>query len=68
MTYSKNMNNELLNEVAAVLNITDKNVVITATIKSLIDIGFTVKESWEMVFGDGSYEKLASDVWQDFLP
>lgn len=68
MTYSKNMNNELLNEVAAVLNITDKNVVITATIKSLIDIGFTVKESWEMVFGDGSYEKLASDVWQGFLP
>ena len=59
------MNNELLNEVASLLNTTDKNVVITATLKNLIELGMTAKEAWETVFGQDSYSELAANVYNE---
>lgn len=57
------MNNELLNEVASLLNTTDKNLVISATLKNLIELGMTVKEAWETVFCQGSYNELAGNIY-----
>lgn len=52
-----------LNELAATLGTTNKNVVISATISALVAGGFTVREAFDTVMGPGGYEKLAGEVY-----
>jgi alpha/beta superfamily hydrolase len=53
----------LLNEIATLLNTTDKNLVISVAIKSLTEQGLTVKQAFEVIFGEGSYEKMAGEIY-----
>lgn len=53
----------LLNEIAALLNTTDKNLVISVAIKALTEQGLTVKQALEVIFGQGSYEKIAGAIY-----
>lgn len=53
-----------LNAVASLLNTTDKNLVISMVIRSMVhDHGVSVKEAVDAVFGEGGYEKLSSEVY-----
>lgn len=60
------MNNEFLNQIAQILNTTDKNTVITYAIKSVISQGISVKAAYEFVMGAGSWEKLKGETWEGF--
>ncbi len=40
-----------------------KTFVIGYTFKTLRDIGIETDEAFDLVFGDGAYDKLADDVW-----
>ena len=40
-----------------------KRFVIGFTLKTLVDAGVETSKAYDMVFGQGSYEKLANDVW-----
>ena len=53
----------LLNEIATLLNTTDKNLVISVAIKFLTDQGLTVKQAFEGGFGEGSYKKMAGQIY-----
>jgi len=57
------MNTTLLNTVAKTLNTTDKNLVISATLKNLIELGQTPKQAIETVFGKKGAEKLAAQIY-----
>lgn len=53
-----------LNEVATLLNTTDKNVVFSAVIHTLVKAGgVAVDVAFEMVFGEGSYQRFAGQVY-----
>ena len=52
-----------LNQVAALLNTTDKNVVIAAVMKTLVESGVAVNEAFDAVMGEGAYVKFAGEVW-----
>lgn len=54
---------ELLNMIAAELAVEDKNVCISIAIKMLVDSGKTVKEAVEIICGEGSYEKMAEEIY-----
>jgi len=54
---------EQLNQVAELLGTTDKNVAISAVIKTLVDAGMSVKEAFESTFGEGSYAKMAEEIY-----
>lgn len=53
-----------LNQVAALLNTTDKNVVISAVMKTLTESGVELPVAFDSVFGEGSYRRMAGDVYQ----
>ncbi len=61
------MNTALLNEIAARLGTTDKNLVISAAIKGLVDLGYNVRTAYEMVMGDGSFGKMAEAVQAELI-
>lgn len=52
-----------LNQVATLLGTTDKNVVISVTIKTLTDAGIAVNEVFDMVLGDGAYATFAGNLY-----
>jgi len=52
-----------LNEVANLLGTTDKNVVFSAIIKTLVEAGLEVSVAFEMVFGEGTYNKMAGFIY-----
>lgn len=52
-----------LNQVAALLNTTDKSLVITVTLRTLIGAGMAVDAAVDAVLGAGAYRKLAGDVY-----
>ena len=54
---------EQLNQVAELLGTTDKNVVISAVIKTFVDAGMSVKDAFDSAFGEGSYNKMASEIY-----
>ncbi len=56
--------NTTLNQVAALLETTDKNTVFTVVIGTLIQKGMDVKDAIESVFGEGSYEKMAGQIYE----
>lgn len=53
-----------LNQAAALLGTTDKNLVFAAIIKTLVDAGLSVKEAFEAIFGEGSYDKFTGQVYE----
>jgi hypothetical protein len=40
-----------------------KRFVIAFTFKQLTELGIETREAYDLVFGDGSYDRLAEDVW-----
>jgi hypothetical protein len=40
-----------------------KNQIITAKIVALLDAGFTIEAAIEQVFGAGSFEKIAGQIY-----
>lgn len=52
-----------LNQVAATLGTTDKNVVFSAILKTLVDAGISVDVAFDHVFGAGSYSSFAGSVY-----
>lgn len=55
--------NTQLNQVAALLNTTDKNTVLTVAVGTLVKAGVDIKEAMDAVFGEGAYMKLAGQVY-----
>lgn len=53
---------EQLNAVAALLGTTDKNVVISACIKTLVDSGMDAQEATDAVLGSGTFADIANTV------
>jgi hypothetical protein len=63
MVYFKNMNTALLNQIANQIGSEDKNLVISVAIKSLIELGMSIKNSYNTVLGPGAYEKMAGEIY-----
>lgn len=55
--------NTQLNQVAALLNTTDKTTVLTVAVGTLVKAGVDIKEAMDAVFGKGAYMKLAGQVY-----
>jgi len=54
---------EQLNAVAALLNTTDKNLVFSVCIKTLVDAGVSVRDAVDAVLGTGRFDDIASDIY-----
>jgi hypothetical protein len=53
-----------LNQVATLLNTTDKNVIISAVMKTLVASGMAVDAAFDFCFGEGAYSKFAGRVYK----
>ena len=53
------MNTTLLNKIAQQINSTDKNLVISVAIKSLIELGMPKVQAIETILGAGAMKKIA---------
>lgn len=53
-----------MNNVAALLGTTDKNVVISAVLKTLVQSGVDMQTAFDAVFSEGAYSKFAGEVYQ----
>jgi len=52
-----------LNEVANLLGTTDKNVVFSAVLKTMLKSGIEVDVAFDMLFGEGAYKRFAGEVY-----
>ncbi len=52
-----------LNEVANLLGTTDKNVVFSAVLKTLVQAGVEINIAFDMLFGEGAYKRFAGEVY-----
>jgi len=52
-----------LNEVANLLGTTDKNVVFSAVLKTLVQAGIEINVAFDMLFGKGAYKQFAGEVY-----
>lgn len=52
-----------LNQVAELIGTTDKNVVFSAVIKTLVEAGMGFDAAFDMLFGEGSFKKSAGNVY-----
>ena len=52
-----------LNTIAAETGSTDKSAVINTAIAMLIKSGVDVREAVDMICGEGTFTKLAGDIW-----
>jgi len=52
-----------LNSVAELLGTTDKNIIFSAIIKTLVDAGLPMAQAFDALFGEGAYSKFAGDVY-----
>jgi hypothetical protein len=55
---------EQLNAVAALLNTTDKNLVFSVCIKTLVDAGMDVATATDAVLGAGRFMEIANAVYE----
>lgn len=55
-----------LSQVAAILGTTDKNVVFSFCIKTLIDAGVPVRDAFDRVLGEGRWNEMANDLYERF--
>ena len=51
-----------LNQVAELIGTTDKNLVFAAVLKTLTDAGIAANIAFDMLFGNGAFEKFAGDL------
>jgi len=58
------MQTEALNKIAKLLQTTDKNLVITAAIKSSIESGLSVDQAIDFVLGEGTFKSIANSLWE----
>lgn len=69
MTATNTMNTEALKNIAALIaaqGITPTaEMVISLSVKVLVDSGMEVRDAFDRVMGGGSFEKLAGMVWED---
>lgn len=54
---------EQLNAAAKLIGTTDKSVVFSAVLKTLVDAGVAVDVAFDMLFGDGAYKRFAGIVY-----
>lgn len=52
-----------LNEFANVLGTTDKNVVFSAVLKTLVQAGVEINVAFDMLFGEGAYKRFAGELY-----
>ena len=55
---------EQLNAVATLLNTTDKKLVLSVCIKTLVEAGASVREAVDAVLGAGRFDDIASEVYE----
>ena len=55
---------EQLNAVATLLNTTDKKLVLSVCIKTLVEAGASVREAVDAVLGTGRFDDIASEVYE----
>ena len=53
----------LLQQVANIIGTEDKNIVISYILKTLVESGMPVNVAYDAIFGDGSYRKMAGNVY-----
>lgn len=52
-----------LNQVAELIGTTDKNVVFSAVIKTLVEAGVSLDAAFDTLFGEGSFKKFSGSVY-----
>lgn len=52
-----------LNQVAELIGTTDKNVVFSAVIKTLVEAGVSLDAAFDTLFGEGSFKKFSGNVY-----
>ena len=52
-----------LNHIAALLGTTNKDIVFSAVLKTLIEDGISVDAAVDAMFGDGSFKQFAGNVY-----
>ncbi len=52
-----------LNQVAELIGTTDKNVVFSAVLKTLIEDGISIDAAFDWLFGDGAFKQFAGNVY-----
>lgn len=52
-----------LNQVAELIGTTDKNVVFSAVLKTLIEDGISIDAAFDCLFGDGAFKQFAGNVY-----
>ena len=52
-----------LNQVAELIGTTDKNVVYSAVIKTLVEAGVSLDVAFDTLFGEGSFKKFSGNVY-----
>lgn len=53
----------ILNQVATLLNTTDKNLVISAIIDTIVAEGFSFRDAFDAVLGEGAYSNMAGSLY-----
>jgi hypothetical protein len=56
---------EQLNAVAALLGTTDKNLVLSVCIKTLVDAGMDIADATDAVLGVGRFMEIANAVYEE---
>lgn len=59
-----NITAQQLNEVAALIGTTDKNVVFSVVLKTLVQSGVDMQVAFDALFGKGAYVKFAGEIYQ----
>ena len=52
-----------LNQVAELIGTTDKNVVFSAVLKTLVEAGISIDAAFDGLFGDGAFKQFAGNVY-----
>jgi len=52
-----------LNQVAELIGATDKNMVFSAVLKTLVECGISTDAAFDCLFGDGAFKQFAGNVY-----
>ena len=58
---------EQLNAVAALLNTTDKNLVLSVCIKALVEAGMDAADAIDAVLGAGRFMEIANAIYDELV-
>ena len=56
---------EKLNQAAKLIGTTDKKIVISFCIKTLVDSGVEINDAIDRVLGSGMFEKIAGSIYDE---